>query len=188
MKNKRKGDWLVTYTGVKFYPLDPRPEDIRVMDIAHALANICRFGGHTEQFYSVSQHSCLGVDILRLQCKTPAIQYQFLMHDATEAYVGDCVRPLKYSMPEFMEIEDRTWFAIAKALGLPRKLDPIIKITDRVLLSTERRDVVPFHEGFVYKEKKPPSRLFRITTWSPEKTKARFMSEYKRLYRARIIQ
>ena len=32
----RQGDWLQTYTGKQFYPLDPQPEDIDIQDIAHA--------------------------------------------------------------------------------------------------------------------------------------------------------
>lgn len=46
--------WIQTYTGVKFYPLDPVAEDIRIEDIAHALSMICRFNGHSKQFYSVA--------------------------------------------------------------------------------------------------------------------------------------
>ena len=54
---ERRGDWMQTHSGLRFYPLDPRPEDIRIEDIAHALPMICRFNGHCSRFYSVAEHS-----------------------------------------------------------------------------------------------------------------------------------
>lgn len=32
-------------SGILFAPFDPRPEDIRIEDVAHGLASINRFGG-----------------------------------------------------------------------------------------------------------------------------------------------
>ena len=55
----RVGDWIQVYTGGQFWPLDPRPEEIHIEDIAHALALTCRFTGHCREFYSVAQHSLL---------------------------------------------------------------------------------------------------------------------------------
>lgn len=53
----KKGDWMQTYGGMKFWPLDPDPDRIIIEDIAHALSNICRYGGHARKFYSVAEHS-----------------------------------------------------------------------------------------------------------------------------------
>lgn len=55
----RLGDWFQTYTGAKFYPFDPRAEDIHLADIAHHLSLQCRFNGATDKFYSVAQHCVL---------------------------------------------------------------------------------------------------------------------------------
>jgi hypothetical protein len=49
--DKRRGDWIQTYSGKAFWPLDPKPEDIDMVDIAHALSNKCRYQGHTTKFY-----------------------------------------------------------------------------------------------------------------------------------------
>ena len=85
--SERKGDWFLTYTGRQFWPLDPRPEDICIRDIAHHLSLCCRFNGACRVHYSVAQHSVMVANIL------PApLRFWGLMHDATEAYVGDMVR------------------------------------------------------------------------------------------------
>ena len=60
-----RGDWLQTFTMRQVYPLDLRPEDVAVEDIAHALSLQCRFAGHTRGLYSVGQHSLLVADYLR---------------------------------------------------------------------------------------------------------------------------
>lgn len=82
--------WIQTFSKKKFYPLNPNPDDIVIEDIAHALSNLCRFAGHTRQFYSVAQHSVL----VSLHCH-PDNALAGLLHDASEAYLLDMPRPLK---------------------------------------------------------------------------------------------
>src|SRR5579885_2784587 len=86
----RHGDWIQTYCGVAFYPLDPRPEEILIEDIAHALSMLCRFTGHVKRFYSVAQH-CVYVSH---RCD-PKDALWGLLHDAAEAYLNDISRPVK---------------------------------------------------------------------------------------------
>jgi len=50
---------LLYPSGIFFDPTNPDPAKIRVEDVAHGLAAIPRFGGHTAQPYSVAQHSVL---------------------------------------------------------------------------------------------------------------------------------
>jgi hypothetical protein len=47
---------LATYAGVQFDFTDIKPENISPRDMAHALSHLCRFGGHTDTFYSVAEH------------------------------------------------------------------------------------------------------------------------------------
>jgi hypothetical protein len=97
--------WFQTYTGGRFYPVAPRPEDVRIEDICHALSLFNRFGGHTKEFYSVAQHLVLTQDWLAEQGASKLVQLQGLMHDFTEAYCGDVVRPLKVQLLGFNDIE-----------------------------------------------------------------------------------
>jgi hypothetical protein len=53
------GPYLQTVSGRWVNPFDPDPEQLDAGDIARALANQCRFGGHSRVFYSVAQHSVI---------------------------------------------------------------------------------------------------------------------------------
>jgi hypothetical protein len=91
-----RGPWIQTYTGRRFYPLDPRPEDVDLEDISHSLSNICRFNGHTPTFYSVGHHSLMCMDVARrIHPDRPDLWLWALLHDAPEAYIGDHVSPIK---------------------------------------------------------------------------------------------
>lgn len=83
--------WRQTYTGRQVFPLDPRPGDFAIEDIAHGLAHICRYGGATRRHYSVAEHSVL-VSLFG----DPSFARHKLMHDAAEAVLGfDAGAPLK---------------------------------------------------------------------------------------------
>lgn len=136
----RRGDWFLSLKGRQIWPLDLRPEDVDIVEIAHALANICRFGGHVPAgFYSVAQHSVLVASVL-----PPELRLVGLLHDATEAYCGDLVRPLKHSpeLAAFREMENAMWPAIAERFGLPLAIPGEVKEADRRMLQTERRDLL----------------------------------------------
>lgn len=94
--DKDRGPAMQTRWGRAFYPLDPRPEDIDIADIASALSKLCRYTGHTKTFYSVAQH-CVLVSTL-----VPEEHARWgLLHDASEAYTGDMSRPMKLAIRSF---------------------------------------------------------------------------------------
>jgi hypothetical protein len=136
----RTSDWIQTFSGRQFWPLEPAPEDVHIVDIAHALSNICRYTGHTREFYSVADHS------IRVSKIVPAEDALWgLLHDASEAYICDVARPVKH-FPAFGElyrqIEDRLMAAICQKFGLPLEQPASIKTADNILLHTERRDLM----------------------------------------------
>jgi len=131
----RFGDWHQTYTGKKFWPLDPHPDEICIEDIAHALSLLCRFGGHCKEFYSVAQHSVLGANELFWEYKENntdadyiSFAIHFLLHDATEAYLCDLPRPIKR--------------AITTKFNLDYPMPEIVNVTDSRMLLTEKRDLL----------------------------------------------
>jgi len=125
-----------THSGKMIDLLNPDPYLIDINDIAHALANICRFNGHCREFYSVANHSLL----VSLNVP-PADALAGLMHDATEAYCGDMIAPLKAAMPAYKDVEAGLWDAIAWRYRLPDELPASVKRADKVLLATEQRDL-----------------------------------------------
>lgn len=142
----QRKDWIATYSGRPFFPMAPRVEDVRIADIAHALANLCRFAGHTRSFYSVAQHSVL---VSRL-CD-PADALWGLLHDASEAYLCDIVSPVKHTagLDGYRHIERQLQEVIAQAFGLPLHEPHSVKAADRVLLKTEQRDLMPMPDGWL---------------------------------------
>ena len=135
-----RGSYITTFTGLKFYPLDPHDGDrYRIEDIAHALANCCRFAGHCREFYSVAQHS-----VLMSQLTNDLVLKRWaLMHDSCEAYVGDMVRPLKKFYVPWKRIERRILENVSMKWGLPWPMPEILKTWDSQLLMTEMRDLLP---------------------------------------------
>lgn len=136
--SERRGDWLQTFLGVQFFPLDPRPEDIHLEDIAVALSNLNRFGGHTRWPYSVGQHSIL---VANHCLRTEALAG--LLHDATEAYLVDVPRPIKRHLGGYVEIESRLATVIGERFGV--SLNPLsadVHRCDEEALATEKRDLL----------------------------------------------
>lgn len=88
------GPFIQTVSGRRINPFAPVPELIELDDIAQALANQCRFGGHCRSFYSVAQHSCLLSDLLAAREAEPVGLLSALLHDAPEAYLVDLPHPL----------------------------------------------------------------------------------------------
>lgn len=167
-------DWIQTYSGNAFYPTDPKPEDVRIEDIAHALSLICRYTGHVKEFYSVAQHSV----IASMYCKD---KMWALMHDAAEAYLADIARPIKHEMKKFVECENKLMDVIAVKFGLSLPMPEEVHVIDRILLATEKRDLMS------------PSKLIwsaidgvepldkSIIPWTPERAEAEFMERFNEL-------
>lgn len=136
--DERYGPWTLTSKGARFFPLDPRPGDIDIEDIAHALSNVCRFGGHCRTFYSVAQHSVL---VSRHVPRRLALHG--LLHDASEAYCGDLVRPIKRKCRDYQSIELVIEAVVALRFGLAYITPAEVKAADNRALMTERRDLMP---------------------------------------------
>lgn len=141
-----RGPWMQTECGAKFHIYRPDPADVRISDLQWALAKLCRFNGHTVDFYSVAQHSCLVMDLV-----PPAAKPYALLHDAHEAYVGDLVQPVKNGLSaqarfEWDEMVARIDAAIHTAFGLDWPVHPniarLVHEADLVALATERRDIL----------------------------------------------
>ena len=130
--------YIETYSGEKFYFLNPTEDSIHIKDIAHALANKCRFAGHCSDFYSVAEHSYI-VSIL----VEPHLALEGLLHDASEAYLEDIPRPIKPYFKEYKGFEDKIMGVISKKFGISFPESPEVKVADSVQLISEARHLMP---------------------------------------------
>ena len=176
MKTIRKGDWIQTFTGIQFWPLDPRPEEIVIEDIAHALSLLCRFNGHCKRFYSVAEHS---VHVERLL--SPEMKLLGLLHDASEAYIADIPSPVKRNLPDYKKIETNLLRAIAERFGLLSwPMSSEVKHADAVMLATEKvalmgKEPAPWH-------KMPdPVDVGMIQCWGPSEAEEEFLMTFNAL-------
>lgn len=171
--------------------LNPDPDSILIEDIAHSLSMLNRFGGHTPVPYSVAAHSIgcaliVDSDILRLDA---------LMHDATEAYLGDVTRPIK-SLKEFdayVELEDNLYKIIAKKFGFREEMPDQVKKADNAMLYLEGLKFFPvktfdwnidhFINGFEDRRDVADVWIDLLCGRNPGDVKDLFMSAYNGLTR-----
>ena len=170
-----RGDWMQTYSGLQFYPLDPRAADIDILDISHALSNLCRYAGHVERFYSVAEHC-----VLLSYAVDPSKALHALLHDATEAYVVDVPRPLKVSLPEYQAIEHEVWMQIARRFNIAPVLPHEVKDADTRILLDERRALMRRGTHRWAVDVMEPLGV-QIEGWSPTKAKARYLRRFQEL-------
>jgi hypothetical protein len=162
---------IQTFSGRRVNPFTPDPSQIVIDDIAHALANQCRFGGHCRSFYSVAQHSCLLSDLVAAEGGNASDQLWGLLHDAAEAYLVDLPHPLKHRSElgeRFRAVEGTLRSLIVERFGLPSQPPPLLKELDRALLAAEKEALLsptwvwPELEGVV------PVAV-AIEPWPPER-------------------
>ena len=172
---------MQTYMGRKFWPLDPRLEDIYIEDIAHSLSNQCRFAGHCKEFYSVAEHSVRVASLLEGQSWDLDVCLLGLLHDASEAYLVDLPRPVKRQVEGYSELERVCMQAIIEKYDLHeavRFLDRV-KEADEILLATEQRDLMSTPPDDWRLSQAPlPSK---IVPWSPKQARAAFHLRFQRL-------
>lgn len=166
--------WIETYNGEHFHLLEPAPEEIDIEDIAHALANVCRFGGHVKHFYSVAEHS------VHVSYLTGTLEG--LLHDASEAYVADIVSPLKPHLTNYKDIESRIMNTIANKYGVKWPVSLDTKDADVAQLKTEARHLLP-SKGKDWVLDYPSQRKHGIVPrcWTPDQAKMRFLERFEQL-------
>lgn len=134
----RKGKFISTYSNIQFWPLEPKNEEVKIVDIAHALSMLCRGNGHLKHFYSVGQHSIYCALEAKNRALSTRIQMACLLHDASEAYLSDVTRPVKSLLPEYLKIEEKLQTFIYEKFKLDslteEELNQMKKIDDDILL------------------------------------------------------
>lgn len=178
---ERIGGWHLMWKRNKFWSLDPRPGDFDIEDIAHHLSMVTRYGGALDHHYSVAQHSWLVS-----YASAPGDQLWGLLHDASEAYIGDMVSPAKRGMPEYKRIEKRIMEAMCEQFELSPEEPASVRRADReVYLAEEKRfrpwifDAYPDCDAVQWMAQGYRPVAGAIDPWSPEHSEYRFLSKFK---------
>lgn len=165
IENLNTPDCIRTVTGLYVNVFEPKPEMICITDIAHALSQQCRFGGHLSSFYSVAEHSWYCSQLVK-----PKHQLAALLHDASEAYLLDIPSPIKRKLTNYAEIEDKLMRVIADKFGFKYPLHDDVHFADTMALTTEWHTLM-------LKDNKAPF----LTVMSCYKAKLQFLNTYNQL-------
>lgn len=175
----RERGWMGTYLGGKFFPLQPRADEVTIEDIAHGLAMTCRYGGQCNRFYSVAEH-CVHVSHM----VDPKYALHGLLHDSAEAYIGDMIRPLKHQpeMIAFRNAEEAIELEVAAHFGLVwtdeakrnvKEIDNRILVDEVLQLQTN-----PQHYADVLQQ----NRLgLTLQCWNPAAAELMFIDRFAEL-------
>ncbi len=177
----RKGDPITTYSGVDFYILDPKEEEILDADIAHALSLLCRANGHFRFFYSVAQHSLNCLKEAQARGYSDRLQMACLIHDGSEAYLSDITRPVKQYLSAYHTYEERIQSMVYARYGvgeLTEEERSMVASVDDVLLHYEFSALhkQPFEEAAPEKYGE-----FDFSLRQTEEVEAAFLEELCRL-------
>lgn len=184
MDEQRAGDWMTTYTGKKFWPSDPRPEDFNVLDVAHHLSMICRYNGAVERFYSVAEHSVLIAQAMAALGADDQLVLRALWHDGAEAYLCDVVRPVKRNLVGYEAMEHRIEQLMWEWLKLPKEyweMPEIVHQFDDAIIYDEAMALLPSIPDNWHKQYAPGLGLgVFIEGWEPKKAQLRFLIMHSR--------
>jgi hypothetical protein len=180
-----KSSAIQTFTGRRFSPLEPDPEAIAIEDIAHGLAHHCRFGGHSSVFYSVANHSCVVADAVGARGGDRDTVLHALLHDASEAYLGDLPHPVKHRSELgalYRTIEEPLQAAILTRFGLSTSAPPLVKEVDRAALAAERALLMRPADDAWWPELAGVAPLdVEIVPWSPQQSETEFLDRFEAL-------
>ncbi|RWX28479.1 hypothetical protein EHH54_32455 [Rhizobium leguminosarum] len=167
---------MQTASGRKFFPMDPRADEVFIDDIAHSLSMQCRYAGHCQRFYSVAEHSVLMARHLRWEGVDVALWA--LLHDASEAYLVDVPRPVKPYLEGYKAAEAKVMAAVALRFGLEGEMPAAVHDADNRIIADELVNLVrmDWHARYEGKELGVTLRY-----WSPEKAKEEFMATFQAL-------
>jgi len=134
-------EWpLFTVSGERLFLSQPDFEKISLIDLAVGLSRQNRYSGATRKAYNVATHSVLcSLYAEQVLQASQAICYGVLMHDASEAFLGDIAQPLKRRLLDYQRIEELWQRGLEKRFNVEcaPELYSAVKACDRALFRFE---------------------------------------------------
>lgn len=176
----RRGDWIQTFSGGQFWPLDPRPDEIEVIDIASGLAKECRFAGHCLRFYSVAEHSVLMYRAAKARSVDARVLRAVLFHDGSEGLgLRDMPRPIKRDLAEYKTIEAGVMRALARRFDFDFPFNPLVKELDEAIgLAEQAQNMAPSPAPWKQTSRFDAAAPLAVTLefWQPDRAMIEFLS------------
>lgn len=174
---KQTKNSISTLSGQFFDPLNPEDYTYNIDEIATALSNLCRYTGHVNSFYSVAEHS-----VLVSRSVPDTHRLAALLHDASEAYLGDMARPVKQLFPRYKQLEESCQKEIFKQFNLDWPMHESIHEADMRVYWQERQEIanVGLRDN-IWAQKFRAARKVEAQGMSPKMARRMFMSEYNKL-------
>lgn len=172
---QRHGDFMQTYTGRKFFPMDPKPNEVCIRDIAHSLSLQCRYAGHCRRFYSVAEH-CVHIARWLVGIDRSAALFG-LLHDASEAFLIDVPRPVKPFLSGYRDAEAKVMAAVCQRFGLPLEMPAAVHEADERIIADELVNLVPMS----WHARHTDGLGVTLQYWSPAEAEEEFLETFKAL-------
>lgn len=192
-----RGRWMATSLGGRFYPANPRPEEIFISDIANGGALDCRYDGQgrVDKYYSVNEHQVLGSQWCITKSQ-PFLQHSvmrqywlnmalaFLVHDGAEGYINDLNRATKAAVGKaYTDMEKTIQDMIFDKLGLlefSKANAKLLKEIDCRLVPLEKEAIFRYPQIWSFDEFEPLDDTV-IQCWPPVTAKKIWLEMYHRL-------
>lgn len=155
-----------TYLKGKINLINPHASQINIADIARGLANNPHFAGQTPRFFSIAEHCLLVCDFMEAAgISDKNLLLIGLLHDASKAYLGDMVKPLKVFIPEFQRIEENMMQVIFNKFDLP--IEWIKKVVKQFDIEAQQLEYDCFYKG-----------INAMNYYSPDKAYTEFIKRF----------
>ena len=143
--------WIHTFSGQAVDLDNPLPDQIKFVDIAHALSRLQRWCGHSWRPFSVAEHSVVVAQLVKdmhpWTMDPQEMVLAALFHDAHEAYTNDVSTPAKAEAGEgWANFEGRMERTVRAAFGLhtaSHRWAVQVKQADLIAQATERAQLLP---------------------------------------------
>jgi 5'-deoxynucleotidase YfbR-like HD superfamily hydrolase len=173
------------------------PNEVDIMAIAGATSRLCRFTGHLKdgiELYSVAEHSIYVSHILEMMGCPASVQFQGLMHDASEAYLADIAAPFKGEIGNYYATENKIMDRVKERFLLPAQLDSRVKVADWYALFCEARQILSdlderelaTWQGYETYGEDSQEFMLGVNCWLPSMARIQFLARFAELQDAML--
>jgi 5'-deoxynucleotidase YfbR-like HD superfamily hydrolase len=155
---------------------------VDIEDIAHALSQMPRHGGHCLRKISVAQHCVMVHDLLADGGYGSEVAFAGLMHDAEEAYILDMPKPLKMApeLAAYCDLGRKIRRVVFERYGVSDLWSDIVKHADHIAVLAEIFQWKRNAGAHLEMDPAEVSQLPTILPWTEVASHFEFMDRFNR--------